>query len=85
MDTKQLKSKLNEIASLAKEASFKLGLLDEDTKNAVLRQLAKALQKEKKSFVQVKSKPYPRKNLEHMLILLLQNSQKVNMLYVKYS
>lgn len=56
MDNKQLKNKLNKIANLAKEASFKLSLLDTRTKNATLRQMASALKKEKRKIFSANKK-----------------------------
>ncbi len=56
MSKKQLKNKINKVAAIAKQASFKLGLIDTDAKNSVLRQMAKALVKNKKKIIAANKK-----------------------------
>ncbi|MFH1622088.1 MAG: glutamate-5-semialdehyde dehydrogenase [Candidatus Omnitrophota bacterium] len=56
MNNKQLKNKLNNIVSVAKQASFKLGLVDTKVKNVALLQMAKALLKEKSKIISANNK-----------------------------
>lgn len=56
MNNKQLKNKLNRVARLAKQASFKLSLVDSKTKNSVLRQMAEALIEKKKLILAANNK-----------------------------
>ncbi|MFH1622698.1 MAG: glutamate-5-semialdehyde dehydrogenase [Candidatus Omnitrophota bacterium] len=56
MNIKQLKNKLNKVTSMAKQVSFKLGLVDAKVKNSVLLQMAKALLKENSKIVSANKK-----------------------------
>lgn len=56
MNSKQLKNKLTKIADLAKQASFKLNLLDTKSKNTTLKQMAKALIKNNKKIIAANKK-----------------------------
>lgn len=56
MNNRQLKNKLNRVVSLAKQASFKLCLVDTKAKNAALKQMANALIKNKKKIISANKK-----------------------------
>ncbi|MDD5006059.1 MAG: glutamate-5-semialdehyde dehydrogenase [Candidatus Omnitrophica bacterium] len=56
MEEKQLKLKLKKIANLAKDASFKLNLVDTATKNTVLKEMAEALIREKEKIISANKK-----------------------------
>ena len=56
MNNRQLKNKLSETVNIAKQASFKLSLVNTKTKNATLRQMANALMKNRKKIIAANKK-----------------------------
>ncbi|MFC1709151.1 glutamate-5-semialdehyde dehydrogenase [Candidatus Omnitrophota bacterium] len=80
MNSKQLKNKIAKIARQARQASFKLSLVDTGLKNTVLKQMAKDLIKNKKKIVAANKKDLSvarRKNLSVAFIDRLTLTDKI--------